>query len=204
MRHLRLAGVSLLLATALAGLTVSAAAAAPRLAILEPATLTPAPNGYPNVAHVALFASSAPVVICEQTTEAMLLNNDRPKDSDTLSGSFNDLCTEHGSGTIGPSAEYSLAGGFRRTTLSWTGFSEITGGTASVSEPGPCVYDFRSLQGFQLGAEPFTSGLVLVEGQAHGSLARSESSITCAEAQSLRFSAFLTSGEFILGGEVRG
>ena len=99
-----------------------------------------------------------------------------------------------------------MTGGFSRITLSWTGFSQLTGGTASVSEPGPCVYKFHSLHGSLPGSELFTSGQVVVEGQADGSLDKAESRITCAQSQSLRFFALLTSvgPSFILNAEVRG
>ena len=206
MRHLTLAAVSVVAAAALAGLTVSAAAAAPRLEILEPVTRAPAPNGYPNVAFVTFFASASPEIDCEQKTEGTLLN-DRPKDRDTLSGPLIDNCVEVTSeNNVVPATGYSLAGGFTRISLSWTGFSEITGGIASVSEPGPCVYDFHSLQGFVPGTELFTSGLAVVKGHATGSLDRAESSITCAQAQSLPFLALLESVEpaEFLEAEVRG
>jgi hypothetical protein len=206
MRHLKLARVSVIAAAALAvGLTVSAAAAAPRLAILEPTTRAPAPNGYPNLAFVVFVASHSPEIFCEQVTEGTL-RNDRPTDRDTLSGPFNDSCTEVASGNVVPATGYSIAGGFRRITLSWTGFSEITGGTASVSEPGPCVYDFHSLQGSIPGSELFTFAQALVEGQAEGSLDRAESSIACEQAQALHFLAFLESVEppEFLNAEVKG
>jgi hypothetical protein len=118
MRYLKLAGVSVVAAAALAGLTVSAAAAPPRLAILKPMTGAPAPNGYPNVAFVTFVASRSPVIACEQITEGTLLNN-RHRGRDTLSGPFNDNCVEVTSENVVPATGYSLAGGFRRITLSY-------------------------------------------------------------------------------------
>jgi hypothetical protein len=205
MRRLTLAGLSVIAAAVLAGPAASSAMATPRLAVLEPTTAVPAPNGYPNMASVVFVASPSPVVVCEQVTEGTL-SNDRSTDRDTLSGPSNDSCAELASGDVLPAPGYSLAGGFRRVALSWTGFSRISGGTASVGEPGPCVYEFHSLDGFLPGEGLFTSGQVAVEGQADGSLDRVESRITCAPTQSLRFFAVLTSvgPSFILNAEVRG
>jgi hypothetical protein len=205
MRHLKLTGMSVIAAAALAGFTVSAAAATPRLAILEPNTATPAPNGYPNVASVVFVPNPSPVIVCEQVT-AGTLSNDRPTDRDTLSGPSNDICAELASGNVLPAPGYSMTGGFSRIAMSWTGFSELTGGTATVGEPGPCVYKFHNLHGFLPGLGLFTSGQVAVEGQADGALDRAESRITCAQSQSLRFFALLTSvgPSFILNAEVRG
>lgn len=203
MRYLRLAGVGFLAAAASAGPTVSAAAAAPRLAILEPSGI-PAPNGFPTTAFVIFVASRSPVIACEQITEGTLVN-DRPTDRDALSGPLDDNCVEVTSDTVVPAIGYSVTGGFRRITLSWTGFAQITGGKASISEPGPCVYDFHSLQGFVPGSGLFTGGQAFVEGQANGTVDRAESSINCQQAQALHFFAFLTSvvGD-ALNAEVRG
>ncbi len=205
MRHLKLAAVSVAVAAALAVLTVSAAAAAPRLAILEPTTTALAPNGYPNVASVFFFTTHSPEVFCSETAEGTLLN-DRSSDRDALSGPFNDGCAEVDSGNLVPPSEYSLVGGFKRFTLSWTGFAEITGGTATLSEPGRCVYDFHSLHGSLRGSEPFAFGQTLAEGQAEGSLDRPVSSITCPQAQTLHFMAQLTNVDetVLLNAEVRG
>ena len=85
MRHLKFAAVSVAVAAALAVLTVSAAAAAPRLAILEPTTTALAPNGYPNVASMFFFTTHSPEVFCSETAEGTLLN-DRSSDRDRSRG----------------------------------------------------------------------------------------------------------------------
>jgi hypothetical protein len=170
------------------GLGVSAVAA-----ILAPAALAGAPrvgielHGSPyagsNIAAVELGPNSAGIT-CEQYYKASI-NSRHPYVADTVEGEEPAAgpsgCFKEKPPATTTEAGYSTSRGL--TSIHW-GWNEqvTTRGVVTVSEPGPCIYNFTHLGGNTISH--FPTDFTLSSGTATGYLVRRQSLIGCAVTES--------------------
>ncbi len=86
---------------------------------------------------------------------------------------------------------YSISGGVRTVLLGASGKAVFdTSPTVTLSEPGPCVYEYKKFKGFL--EPPFS----VTEGEVTGILNKKASNILCAKTQATPFEAYVTGEDF--------
>lgn len=139
-------------------------------------------------------------VTCEQGSTGQA-DNEHPLIHDTLTPSelFPTVCVR----TFGaPGPRYSVTDEFKALTLSWNG-QVRTRGTARISTPGPCVYQFRGLA-MEMSI-PGNTGEAS-EGPYEASPMRRQSNLDCAQIVTGRWLVEMFSGVTFesFGTELRG
>lgn len=185
MSRLRILGGALMAGLVALAVSGASASAATRLVLTENGVVV-SPGEYALDYHLTFDGG------CQQASKGEVLTNARPKDKLVFGAPEESECLEEG---------YGVSGALKQVVLTSAGAATLSfKPKLSITEPGPCVYEFARLT----GVFPATIE-VDIEGDGAGKLRQKLSGRGCASTRSIEFLA-VESGitNDIFGAEVIG